>query len=249
MKLFPLAVAPPGRAWCGPAGSCGSQEGDQKLVELENRPLTVKEAKEITGGLSEPSKMPGRAYNLPAQSCRVGSILRKRAGSTCSRCYARKGRYVFADVQRALARRLRAINHPRWVEAMSFLINHYGQREPYFRWHDSGDLQSLEHLEKIIEVVKRTPNVRHWLPTREFGIIKRYLKKGGEIPDNLVIRLSAVMIDELPPDLGLQGSCVTSTGAVPEGVYLCPALSQGNVCGSCRACWDPSVKIVAYKLH
>lgn len=218
-------------------------------VELLERALTVKEAKEITGGLSEPSKMPGRAYNLPAQSCRVGSILRRRSGSTCSRCYAYKGRYVFGTVQQALGRRLKALSHPRWVEAMSLLINHYGQKEPYFRWHDSGDLQSLEHLERIIEVARRTPGVKHWLPTREFGILKRFLDSGGQIPRNMVVRVSGVMIDSLPPDLGLPGSCVTSTGEVPQGVYLCPALEQGNSCGSCRACWDPHVKVVAYKLH
>ena len=48
----------------------------------------------------------------------------------------------------ALARRLESLKHPQWVEAMVALIH----GEPWFRWHDSGDLQSPEHLKKIFEV-------------------------------------------------------------------------------------------------
>ena len=35
---------------------------------------------------------------------------------------------------------------------------------------DSGDLQSLEMLEAIAEVARQTPEVKHWLPTKEYGI-------------------------------------------------------------------------------
>ena len=34
---------------------------------------TVKEALQITGSLSKPSKMPGWAYGLPAKECKTGS--------------------------------------------------------------------------------------------------------------------------------------------------------------------------------
>ena len=37
----------------------------------------------------------------------------------------------------------------------------------YFRWHDSGDVQDLDHLRRIYEVCKLTPDVQHWMPTRE----------------------------------------------------------------------------------
>ena len=35
--------------------------------------MKVKEALEITGSLSKPSKMPGWAYGLPAKECKTGS--------------------------------------------------------------------------------------------------------------------------------------------------------------------------------
>ena len=45
-------------------------------------------------------------------------------------------------------RRLQAIESPKWVSAMVVLVTGH----PFFRWHDSGDIQSAEHLQKIFEV-------------------------------------------------------------------------------------------------
>ena len=130
--------------------------------------MNKKEAKAITGGLSKPSKMPGHAYNLPAWRCKTGVKLQAVAGSVCAGCYAMKGRYRFKNVKDALQRRMDSLDHPQWVQAMVVLID----KQPWFRWHDSGDIQSLEHLEKIFEVCRLTPETRHWLPTREAQILK-----------------------------------------------------------------------------
>ena len=40
-----------------------------------NKSFTVKEALQITGSLSKPSKMPGWAYGLPAKECKTGGKL------------------------------------------------------------------------------------------------------------------------------------------------------------------------------
>ena len=95
--------------------------------------MLKKEARQITGGLSKPSKMPGPAHNLPAQACKTGAKLVKVPGSVCAGCYALKGRYRFNNVQAALNRRLQALQDPRWVEAMVQLI----KGQDWFRWHDS----------------------------------------------------------------------------------------------------------------
>ena len=218
------------------------------------------EANAIVGGLSEPSKMPGWGYGLPARECKLGSKLVKVKGSTCSGCYCLKNRYVMGHVQKAQYRRLRALKDPKWVEAMARLIN--GKRCKWFRWHDSGDLQSLRHLLKIIRVAELTPTVQHWLPTREYEIVKRYLHgplekfQGLEFPPNLTVRLSAHMVDgPHPVELGLPTSGVhTPKGTFQDhfkgqGGVTCPARSQGNKCGECRACWDPKVRSVSYELH
>ena len=199
--------------------------------------MLKREAKKITGGLSKPSKMPGPAYNLPAWACKTGAKLRKVKGSPCYGCYAFKGRYNFSNVQLALKRRLEALESPLWVEAMVTLIKGH----EFFRWHDSGDIQSEQHLKNIFEVCKLTPETKHWLPTQE----REYLKDPEAVPANLIIRLSGSKIDGPSPKAWpWTSSVVTSSEA-----RTCPAPEQGNSCGSCRACWDKSTPNVAYGKH
>ena len=69
--------------------------------------MLKKEAKEITGGLSAPGKMPEGSYNLPASACQTGAKLREIPDTPCHKCYAFKGRYNFPNVKDALARRLK----------------------------------------------------------------------------------------------------------------------------------------------
>ena len=183
--------------------------------------MLKKEAREITGGLSKPSKMPGPAHNLPAWKCLTGAKLAKVPGSVCAGCYALKGRYRFSNVREALDRRLASLQHPEWVDAMVTLIG----KQPYFRWHDSGDLQSAWHLKQIFEVCVRTPGTRHWLPTREVKFLK--LVDPEAVPGNLTIRISSHMIDQPPVKFWPWTSTVTSGSS-----RTCPAPDQGNQCGS-----------------
>lgn len=197
------------------------------------------------GGLSEPSKMPGFGYSIPAADCKIGSMLRKVEGSTCEKCYALKGRYVFGIVQKAMKRRLESISRPSWTRDMSELIARKSGDMLFFRWHDSGDLQSPEHLEKIVAIARNLPKVAFWLPTRETAIVKQYLRGGRKFPKNLVVRVSAPMIGRAPEKIaGTVGSSVSNPSA-----FQCPAPKQANTCGKCRACWDFKVKEVSYKKH
>ena len=199
--------------------------------------MLKKEARQITGGLSAPSKMPGPAYNLPATQCITGAKLVNVPGSVCHGCYALKGRYRFSNVRMALARRLESLKHPRWVEAMTVLI----KGEPWFRWHDSGDLQSAWHLKRIFEVCNKTPETSHWLPTREARILN--LMDPNIIPPNLIIRMSSHMIDQQPVTFWPWTSTVSTKSKT------CPAQNQGNQCRDCRACWDRKVANVTYPKH
>ena len=84
--------------------------------------MLIKEAKNITGGLSAPGKMHEGSYNLPAAACQTGAKLRKIPGTPCHGCYAFKFRYNFKPVKKALARRLESLDHPQWAEAMTVLV-------------------------------------------------------------------------------------------------------------------------------
>ena len=200
--------------------------------------MNTQEALKIVGGLSKPSKMPGWAYGLPADECKTGGKLKLIPNSVCSGCYADKGCYVFPVVQAAQYRRLAAIRSPLWVGAMALLIN--SKKSKYFRWHDSGDVQDEEHLLKIFAVAKLTPGTSHWLPTRE-AWTKKYL---NQKPDNLTLRFSMPMVDQ-----EAAASWPNTSTVVSGAGRTCPAPDQSNECKDCRACWDPSVKNVAYGKH
>jgi len=199
--------------------------------------MNTKEAWALVGGLSKPSKMPGWSIGIPAKECKTGSKLRLIPDSVCSECYALKNCYMFKVVQEAQYRRLEAIQHPDWVLAMATLIN--SKKPDVFRWHDSGDVQDVQHLEKIFEVCKLTPAKRHWMPTRE-AWIKDHMHKA---PANLVVRFSSPMVDQGPV------KSWANTSTVSTKSRTCPAPDNNNECGSCRACWDPLVKNIEYGKH
>ena len=201
--------------------------------------MDIKTAKQITGSLSKPSKMPGWSYGLPAKECKTGGKLQKVPGSTCYDCYALKGCYVFKVVQDAQYYRLKAIKNRLWVQAMAMQINNKRSKE--FRWHDSGDVQDLKHLAKIFKVCKLTPSVDHWLPTRE-AWVKKFIPAA---PANLNIRFSMPMIDQE----AAAGWPNTSTVTRDSKKANCPAPQQGNECKDCRACWDKSIKNISYLAH
>ena len=187
--------------------------------------------------------MPGYSYSLPASMCPVGSKLRLIPHSTCSKCYAFRGHYNYNNVKNSLAKRLESLNDlPKWISCMSWLINHTGTT--HFRWHDSGDIQSTAHLEAIIAVCDNTKQVSHWLPTREYHVVTKWLKS-HTTPANLIIRLSAPMLMKPPPNLN---GCHTSTVGASIG-YACPAHDQNDECQSCRACWDKDIPNVDYRPH
>ena len=201
--------------------------------------MKVKEALKITDSFTRTGKMPGLSYSLPAWECQTGSKLRKVKGSPCEGCYAMKNNYIrYPAIKEAQYRRLEAIKHPDWVIAMAAVI----KRQKFFRWHDAGDLQSHEHMKKIIEICKLTPDTKHWLPTQE----RQYLPKPEEVPANLVIRLSRSKIDlETAPKAWSHDSGVTTD----DSKRTCPAPTQGGKCLDCRACWNPEVKSVIYGKH
>ena len=200
--------------------------------------MKVTEARKITDSLTRTSKMPGLSYSLPAWACQTGSKLRKVKTSPCYGCYALKNNYTrYPAIKAAQYRRLKAIEHPDWVQAMAAVI----KRQKFFRWHDAGDVQSKEHMEKILEVCRLTPDTKHWLPTQE----RQFLPDPEQVPDNLVIRLSRSKIDGPVPAAWSHDSGVTTD----DSKRTCPAPDQGGKCLDCRACWNKDIKSVIYGKH
>jgi hypothetical protein len=220
--------------------------------------MTQTSAAEIVGGLSSPGKMPCHSYGLPAAACHVGSKLRAShtvgRPTVCGSCYAFKGNYVWQNVQAAQYRRLASLADPRWIRAMVALIGWQSRTSHVFRWHDSGDLQSVAHLDQIAAVADRLPWVTFWIPTREAGILRDWIAANGPLPANLTVRQSCALVGHFPdPERAGNGrvfSAVARRGQeVPAGMHACPASKQDGHCGDCRACWSPDVPVVVYPLH
>jgi len=221
-------------------------------------PVTIRECVKIIGGLSSPGKMPCHSYSLDARKCKNGAKLRKVKGSTCSKCYAYGGCYNFPVVVAAMARRFASLTDPRWTAAFVQILSR--KRNRFFRWHDSGDIQSLNHLRNIAEVARLTPHISHWIPTREYGIVREYLRTYGAFPVNLRVRVSAAMIDGTAPAEFEYTSEVSTTPQAPEvvaadafnGKRHCPAYKQGGKCKGevidCRSCWS-ECRTIVYPLH
>ena len=220
--------------------------------------LTLQQAQVITGGVTKTSKMPCKSYSLPTVACRTGFRMTKIAGSICSDCYANKGFYRMYErtVEPAQHARLTAIElaltdteyRELWLRAMQAVIG----LDAEFRFHDSGDLQSVEHLHLYADLAERMPTCRFWLPTREYGMVATFCRSRA-VPSNLVVRLSAMFVDQpvkVPASLrGVAGVTVSNVHKLNKPIgHSCPAYTQQGKCGDCRACWDRELA-VSYPLH
>jgi hypothetical protein len=222
--------------------------------------MLIKDAKAITGGIGFTSKT-GFSFGLPAKtSCKVGCKLAEKEGSTCFGCYAEGGNYSYPSTKKAHANRFEGVKRlhdsewkKAWVEGLVTLIASKGAKaerdELYFRWHDSGDIVGLDHLKAIVEVAKATPHIKHWLPTKEVGTVKKYLEN-HKLPSNLCIRLSGYFVDQDPDfDIDLPKAAVYKE-TKPKG-HVCPAILNHKGCkeNGCRKCWNKRIRQVNYKLH
>ena len=213
---------------------------------------TLKESLEAGRISTGNTKMPGSTFAISAKHCNVGGKLAQIKGSVCHKCYALKLQNLRPSVNTGWtgnldkATRMIQADPARWVAYITFQINKAFEKtgEPYHRWFDSGDLQSVEMLDAICAVARATPHITHWLPTRETKIVKDYT---GAAPDNLIVRISSPMVDDKPISGWYWTSTVHKT-TEPVG-HVCPARHQGNACGSCRACWSRNVPNISYPLH
>ena len=209
--------------------------------------MLVKESQEYGKISLGNTKMPGTTYAVDAFACLTGSKLAKVKGSICSGCYSIRLQKIRPSVDKGYKKNLfkwQVSNTSNWVDAMVFQILRAKVKE--HRWFDSGDLQSLEMLEAIAEVARQTPGVKHWLPTKEYGIYAKYLKT-NTLPANLVVRVSATMIDGNPSKVFKNTSTVHKNNKAIG--FECKARTRGNACGPCRACWDRRIKNVSYPKH
>ena len=196
--------------------------------------------------LSKTSKLDGiMSWSLQAiDTCPGSSDGNGGLVPACQGCYATTGNYRFANVKKPREFNRGDWKRDTWVSDMVQALD----SSRYFRWFDSGDMYDLSLANKILAVMKATPWVKHWLPTRMHKFIKfqHTIDSMMEL-DNVVVRFSSDSVNgEIIPG---QTTSTIFSDAVPDGAVECKAYQHDGKCNGCRACYDKSVPVIAYKAH
>ena len=196
--------------------------------------------------LSKTSKLDGiLSWSLQAiDTCPGSSDGKGGLVEACQGCYATTGNYRFPNVKAPREFNREDWKRDSWIDDMVQALSN----SRYFRWFDSGDMYDLKLAKRIYLVMLLTPEVKHWLPTRmhKFSKFKQVIEDMQALP-NVSVRLSS---DSVTGGLieGLNTSTIFSD-QVPEGATECKAYQYEGKCNGCRACYDKSVPVIAYKAH
>ena len=197
---------------------------------------------------SKPSKMPCRSWSLQAlDTCPASKDSKGELVPACKGCYATSGNYRFPNVKAPREHNREDWQSLDWVDVMVSELDN----DRYFRWFDSGDVYDIRLARKILEVMRQTPWVRHWLPTRmhKFDKFKSVLDNMDAL-SNVVVRLSSDgVLGETVENAANSSTIVPNREYLTPIMSLCGASEREGKCGTCRACWDKTVAIVAYPAH
>lgn len=218
--------------------------------------------------ISKPSKMKINnkkvgCWSLQARTSCPGS--KNPDGSiveVCQSCYATKGMYRFPVVKAARQTNKEDYMEDDWVQRMVAEVSKYD----YFRWFDSGDVETSILADKIRKVIIDTPEVNHWLPTRsdkipEIAVVMNFRNLSAPYFSTTMINLPNLALRPSADHIGLNNDerpGVNSYVIEPkdifecakQGIYLCPVTAPGSTqksCDDCTMCYTDAP--VAYMVH
>jgi hypothetical protein len=122
-------------------------------------------------------------FGIPAYKSASGKLTCPMADECVKFCYAKKGAYIWSNVQPAFEKRYQLSKTNDFVDAMNADI--LKKKPDYVRVHDSGDYYSPKYLAKWIQIAKENPNVRFYSYT---NMVDMMLKTS--LPDNYDIIFS-----------------------------------------------------------
>ena len=122
-------------------------------------------------------------FGIPAYKSASGKLTCPFAGECIKFCYAKKGAYIWSNVQPAFEKRYQLSKTNKFVPAMiDEIVN---KRPDYVRVHDSGDYYSKQYLQKWLRIAKTFPEVNFYSYT---NCIKMF--KDIKLPSNYDIIFS-----------------------------------------------------------
>lgn len=226
-----------------------SESVKAKALEIQSKGELIK--------LSNTSKLGTKSWSLQAlNKCPASKTPTGELVDACKGCYATFGQYNYTNVKAS-----REFNDWAWKQD-NFVDEFVKALEgvSHFRWFDSGDMYNHALAVKMWHIMERTPNTRHWLPTRMHKFKKFYsvMNAMNEL-DNVCIRLSSDSIMGELVDVPITLNIDTTSTIIPESfidshckvdkLFKCLAPEQEGKCLDCRACYDKSISTIAYTGH
>lgn len=104
------------------------------------------------------------------------------------KCYARKGRFRFSSVQKAMNE-----NWELWQTAPEEYekgIIKAAMLALFFRWHSAGDIPSMAYLEMMVRVADACHRTKFLAFTKQYDIVNTWLDEHGNFPENLTVVFS-----------------------------------------------------------
>ena len=122
-------------------------------------------------------------FGIPAYKSASGKLTCPMADECVKFCYAKKGAYIWSNVQPAFEKRYQLSKTLEFIDAMNAEIKK--KRPDYVRVHDSGDYYSRSYLAKWITIAKSNPEVRFYSYTNMVDMMHK-----AELPNNYDIIFS-----------------------------------------------------------
>ena len=116
-------------------------------------------------------------WTLPAYKSKSGKVICPMADACIKFCYARKGAYIWSNVNKAHEERYEFSKTTMFVPVMIAEIKK--KRAQYIRVHDSGDYYSPMYLAKWFEIARSLPEVRFYSYTNMVDLVRNV-----NVPDN-----------------------------------------------------------------
>ena len=108
-------------------------------------------------------------FGIPAYKSASGKLTCPMADECVKFCYAKKGAYIWSNVQPAFEKRYQLSKTDDFIDAMNNAIKR--KKPDYVRVHDSGDYYSKAYLQKWIQIAIHNPEVKFYSYTNMVDMI------------------------------------------------------------------------------
>jgi hypothetical protein len=232
------------------------------IFDNENLCVRISKGNVKVGTIPSFSTLPGDEP-LTLKDGRVLTNLKGTCGNLCECCKAKCYAVRFAKLHHNAVIPAYNVNtlllreHP---EKVRDAINEYCSKKgvQYFRFHTSGEIESVSQLRLYAEICKANPDVTFYIYTKAFDLLQEWFceldAESAAVPENFVINLSAWK-DNLVNYLAnkhFQECNIFEYDEDHNSKFVhCPAIDKsghetGVTCSKCRRCLRKGNKTAVY---